>query len=136
MSAHAPPTVAPPPPIERAPHRGVSERLRVAASGAVATVLGVLPHVLHHAGPLAGAALFAGAGGSLLFGAVGLVAAVPFLLRLHRRSGGWRLPSGALAAMVIMFALSTFVIGPWINGGSDSASPSKSQPANLDSHGH
>ena len=36
-------------------------RAAVAAVGAAA--LGAAPHVLHHAGPLAGAALFAGAAG-------------------------------------------------------------------------
>lgn len=33
--------------------------------------IGVLPHVLHHVGPLAGAALLAGAGGKVLFAAIG-----------------------------------------------------------------
>jgi hypothetical protein len=57
----------------------------LAAVGAV--VLGAAPHVLDHAGPLAGAALLAGATGKVLFGAIGLVAAVPMLRRLHRHTG-------------------------------------------------
>ena len=42
-------------------------------------LIGLLPHVLHHVGPLAGAAILAGAGGTLLFAAIGFVAAIPFL---------------------------------------------------------
>ena len=103
------------------------ERLRVAASGVAAAVLGVLPHVLHHAGPLAGAALLAGVGGSLLFGVIGLLAAIPLLLRLRRRFGGWRVPGAALALMVVAFSVSTFVIGPAITGDGDSGPSGGSQ---------
>ncbi|HUP31531.1 MAG TPA: hypothetical protein VM184_00745 [Gaiellaceae bacterium] len=85
----------------------------VAAWGAFT---GVLPHVLHHVGPLAGAALLAGAGGALLFGAIGFVAAIPFLLRLRRRFGSWKAPAAALAVFAAMFSLSTLVIGPAIAG--------------------
>lgn len=83
----------------------VLKRAQVLASAALAVVMGLAPHVLHHAGPLAGAALFAGAIGSILFGAIGFVAAVPFLLRVHRRSGNWRLPAILLAAFIAMFSL-------------------------------
>ena len=85
-------------------------------------------HVLHHAGPLAGAALLAGTGGSLLFGAIGLVAAIPFLLRVHRRCGNWRVPGALLALFAVMFSISAFVIGPAISGErSGGASPTTSQ---------
>ncbi|MGK2877612.1 MAG: hypothetical protein ACSLFF_03395 [Solirubrobacterales bacterium] len=92
----------------------------------MAVVLGLAPHVLHHAGPIAGAALVAGTGGTLLFGLIGLVASVPLLLRVRRKSGGWSVPAGLLALFVAGFALSTFVIGPAIRGddqdsGADSA---------------
>lgn len=99
-------------------------------SGAWAAFLGLLPHVLHHAGPLAGAALFAGVAGSLLFGALGLVAAVPFLLRLHRRSGGWRLPLAALALFAVLFSISAFLIGPALSGGSGGDDGASSTGAN------
>ena len=95
---------------------------------------GVLPHVLHHVGPLAGTALVAGAGGTLLFGSVGLVASVPFLLRLRRRFGNWLAPGIALAVFAAMFSLSTFVIGPRIRG--DVADLARPLPAELDEHGH
>ena len=42
--------------------------LATGASGAVAAISGIAPHVLHHVGPLAGSALLAGAGGTVLFG--------------------------------------------------------------------
>ena len=85
--------------------------------------IGLLPHVLHHVGPLAGAALLAGAGGQVLFAGIGFVAAVPFLLRLRRRFGNWRAPAIALAVFAAMFAFSSLVIGPAISGGGDVKSP-------------
>lgn len=106
-------------------------RIWTAISGAFAAVLGLLPHVLHHAGPLAGAALFAGIGGTLLFGVLGLVAAIPFLIRLRRRTGGWRIPAATLALFAAVFSLSSFVIGPAISGDegeSKTTSPASGKP--------
>lgn len=100
---------------ERAP-RTLRQRTAAFISSAVAVLLGILPHVLHHAGPLAGAALLAGTGGSLLFGAIGFFAAIPFLLRVHRRCGNWRVPGALLALFAVAFSISTFVIGPAITG--------------------
>ncbi len=89
-------------------------------------VTGLAPHVLHHVGPLAGAALLGGATGTVLFAAIGFVAAIPFLLRLHRRFATWKAPAIALAVFVAMFSLSAFLIGPAITGGSDT--PNLEQP--------
>ena len=113
-------------------------RLWLALSSGFAAFLGLLPHILHHAGPLAGAALFAGVGGSLLFGAIGLVAAVPFLLRIHRRCGNWRVPAGVLALFAAMFAISAFVVGPALSGGGESSKSSTptSQPNQQAPAGH
>lgn len=99
-----------------------------------ATLLGVAPHVLHHAGPLAGAALFAGAGGTLLFGAVGLAAAVPLLLKMRRRTGTWRRAAAALALFTALFALSSLVVAPVLTGGGDDDNRSSpaTGPANAD----
>lgn len=102
-------------------------RVRLALSAIGAGILGLAPHVLHHLGPLAGAALFAGVGGTLLFGAIGLVAAIPFLLRVHRRCGNWRVPAALLATFAAMFSLSAFVIGPAITG-DDDAKPAVTAP--------
>lgn len=108
--------------------RSLLTRARIGLSSAGAVVLGIAPHVLHHAGPLAGAALVAGVGGSLLFGAIGLLLSIPLLVRLRRRTGSWRLPAAMLALFAIVFSLSTFVVGPAITGGDDPAG-SSSQPA-------
>lgn len=97
--------------------------------------VGLLPHVLHHVGPLAGAAVLAGAGGTVLFAALGFVAAIPFLLRLRRRFATWRAPAIALAVFAAMFSLSSFVIGPWISGDDASRPPAIERP--VDGHdGH
>ena len=102
------------------------QRAATVISSAAAAVLGVLPHVLHHAGPLAGAALLAGTSGTLLFGASGLGAAIPSLLRVHRRSGNWRVPAALLATFALMFSISAFLIGPAITG--DGTAARKSTP--------
>jgi hypothetical protein len=98
--------------------------------------VGVAPHVLHHVGPFAGAALLAGAGGKLLFGALGFALLIPFLLRLHRRFHTLAAPALATAAFVAIFAVSTLVVSPLITGGSDSQSktPGVEQPAGHASH--
>lgn len=128
---------APPGPPDAVTPRSVLARTRIALSATVAAVLGLLPHVLHHAGPLAGAALFAGAAGSVLFAVLGLVAAIPMLLRLHRRFETWRAPAIALAVFGAVFALSTFVIGPAITGGdSDDSSGQRLTPAGSSHESH
>lgn len=104
-------------------------RVRVALSSAMAAVLGVLPHVLHHAGPLAGAAIFAGVGGSLLFGALGLLAAVPMLLRMRRRCGSWRRPLAMLGLFAAIFSISTFVIGPALTSSDGGEASEREAPA-------
>lgn len=108
--------------------RSLPQRAWVALSGVMAAILGVLPHVLHHAGPLAGAALLGGVGGSLLFGVLGFLAAAPFLVRLRRRYGNWRAPGAALALFAVVFSISTFAVGPAIGGG-DGSSSKQTRPA-------
>ena len=101
------------------PRRRLAARVWSGALAAWGAFIGLVPHVLHHVGPLAGAALLAGAGGTVLFAAIGFVAAIPFLLRLYRRFGTWRAPAIAVAVFAAMFSLSSFVIGPAISGGDD-----------------
>ncbi|MBI4171808.1 MAG: hypothetical protein HY511_03530 [Actinobacteria bacterium] len=114
----------------------VVARLWSAALAVWGGFIGLLPHVLHHVGPLAGAALLAGAMGRALFAAIGFVAAIPFLLRLHRRFRTWKAPVIALAVFAAMFSLSSFVIGPAIAGGEESppAQPGIEQPAGHAQH--
>ena len=108
-------------------------RVRAVVATLGAAALGAAPHVLHHVGPLAGAALLAGATGKLLFGLVGFVLAVPMLRRLHRRHGSWAVPGGVLALMAIVFTFSTLVIGPAVTGSSPDP-PSVSSPSGHGSH--
>ncbi len=96
--------------------------------------IGLLPHVLHHVGPLAGAALLAGATGRILFAAIGFLAAIPFLRRLQRRFRTWRAPAIAVAVFATMFSLSSFVIGPAISGGDAPARPGIEQGGHEQHH--
>jgi len=115
--------------------RSLAGRAWSGVAAAWGALIGVLPHVLHHVGPLAGAALLAGAGGTLLFAAIALVVAVPFLLRISRRFPTWIAPAIALAAMVAAFSLSSFVIGPAISDGDDQPTqPGIEQPAGHERH--
>jgi len=105
--------------------------------GAIGAVVGLAPHVLHHIGPLAGTALIAGAGGTALFGALGLLASVPLLLRLRRRYASWWAPAIALGVFAAMFSLSTFVVGPLISGdGADAPGGDRPAPTSTDHSGH
>lgn len=116
--------------------RSALERMWSGIVGVWGGLIGLVPHVLHHVGPLAGAALLAGVGGTALFAGIGLLAAIPFLLRLHRRFRTWRAPAIALAVMAAMFSLSSFVIGPAISGDGEPASrqPAIEKPAGHDGH--
>lgn len=96
--------------------------------------IGLLPHVLHHIGPLAGAALLAGATGRLLFAAIGFVAAIPFLRRLHRRFRTWKAPVIALAVFAAAFSLSSFVIGPAISGADSPVRPGIEEDGHAEHH--
>jgi predicted PurR-regulated permease PerM len=101
-------------------------------TGFVATVSGLAPHVLHHIGLLAGVAVVAGTQGTILFGLIGFVVSIPFLLRLRRRFGTWRAPLIGLIVFAALFSLSAFVIGPAISGQGSSSTPT--QPIDHSSH--
>jgi len=110
--------------LEPSPRRRtIAARTWAALAAAWGVVLGLLPHVLHHVGPLAGAALLAGAGGTALFAAIGFVASIPFLVRLHRRFHTWVAPTIATALFAAMFAFSSLVIAPMVTGGTSDSSP-------------
>jgi hypothetical protein len=110
-------------------------RVRTGLLAVWAGLTGAAPHVLHHVGPLAGTAVAAGAGGQVVFGAVGFVATIPMLRRLRRRTGSWRAPALALAAFAAIFTFSTLVIGPALSG-SGSASDAAQTAEDVDHHGH
>ena len=116
--------------------------VRDALGAAVGTVLGILPHVMHHIGLLAGAALITGASGNAILYGVGLLFSVPMLRRLYRRFRTPWAPAIAVAVFTALFSLSAFVIGPAISG-DDAASrapkPSRTGPApdvTDEHHGH
>jgi hypothetical protein len=102
--------------------------------GAVGFLVGLLPHVLHHVAFLAGTALVAGSGGTLVFGLLGLAASVPMLLRLRRRFGTWVAPAIGLAVFAAMFALSALVIGPAISGSSPDGPAPAPGPSPTEHH--
>lgn len=109
--------------------------IRDAVGAFFGAVLGLAPHVLHHVGLLAGAALVTGATGNVLFFVVGLVLSIPMLRRLYRRFRTWRAPAIAVAVFAGVFSLSAFVIGPAISGSSSSGNdPQPSQTPNHSSH--
>ena len=122
------------------PHRlgRVTTRAWSVTLAAWGAVTGIAPHLLHHVGPLAGAAVLAGTGGRLLFAAIALVVSIPFLLRLNRRFETWLAPAIALAAMAGTFALSSFLIAPLITGteGVSPTRPGIQQPGGHMGHHH
>ena len=103
-------------------------------SGGLGGIVGLAPHVLHHIGPLVGTALVAGAGGTALFGVLGLIASVPMLLKLRRRFSNWWAPGIALGVFTAMFLISSFVIGPLISAPDKPASPSVSNSSHESHH--
>jgi hypothetical protein len=103
-------------------------------SGGVGGIVGLAPHVLHHIGPLVGTALVAGAGGTALFGVLGLIASVPMLITLRRRFSNWWAPGIALGVFTAMFLISSFVVGPLISAPDKPATPGVSQVDHLSHH--
>ena len=89
---------------------------RDALGATVGAVLGLVPHVLHHIGLVAGTAVVAGVGGNALFYALGLLLSVPMLRRLHRRFRTWQAPALAVLVFTGLFSLSAFVVGPALTG--------------------
>jgi hypothetical protein len=75
-------------------------------------VTGAAPHVLHHVGPLAGAAFLAGTGGRVVFFLIGLAAAVPMVIRLYRRFQTWAAPALAIVVFAGTYTVSTLFLGP------------------------
>ncbi len=103
--------------------------LRHGLSVAWGVVAGVTPHVLHHVGPLAGAALLAGTAGQTLFFFLGLLAATPMLVRLYRRFRSWVAPVVAISLFALTYTLSTLYIGPLFTA-------SESTPVSAVGHHH
>lgn len=101
--------------------------VRTVITGSLGGIAGLAPHVLHHIGPLVGSALVAGSGGTVLFGVLGFVASVPMLISLRRKFANWWAPGIALALFVVMFFVSSYVVGPLISGPTPQPSSGSSQ---------
>ena len=115
--------------------RGVGARLWGGVVAFFGVVTGVAPHVLHHVGPLAGAALLAGFGGQVLFFALGLALSVPLLLRLYRRFGTLIAPAVAVVAFAAIFTFSSVVVAPRLTDSDELPATPIEQPQRQD-HGH
>ena len=102
---------------------------RAGAGAAVGAVLGLLPHLMHHVGLLAGAAFVTGVGGNAVFFVVGLLFSVPLLRRLHRRFHSAWAPVVAVVAFAAVFSFSALVIGPAITGQSDAPAQGPTGPS-------
>ncbi|MEX0700446.1 MAG: hypothetical protein WD354_12020 [Acidimicrobiia bacterium] len=111
-------------------------RLRHAVTAVWAAVSGVAPHVLHHVGPLAGAAILAGAAGRVLFFVIGLGLATPMLIRLYRRFGTWAAPLIAVAVFALTYTLSSFYLGPLLTGEATTPADTPTVTTTTDEHGH
>jgi len=129
-------------PVPGSPPAGRSTwaAIRDGVGAVVGVVLGVAPHLLHHIGILAGAALITGVAGNALFYLIGLVLSIPMLRRLHRHFRTPWAPAIAVAVFTGLFSLSAFVIGPAISStGDEPPSPAPTDPTpspTLDEHGH
>ena len=107
------------------------ERARAAGAWAATratfgALLGLAPHVLHHVGFLAGAALLTGVVGNTVLYAAGMLLSIPMLNRLRKRFGTWKAPALGAIAFTSLFTLSAFVIGPALN-----PTPVAPQPAST-----
>ena len=113
--------------------RGFGARLWGGIVAFFGVLTGVAPHVLHHVGPLAGAALLAGFGGQVLFFVLGLVLSVPLLLKLYRRFGTLVAPAVAVLAFAAIFTFSSVVVAPRLTDSDESPAAPIEQPQG---HGH
>jgi hypothetical protein len=133
-----PPSAATAPPASAVDRpRPVRRRVTAGLATAWVAITGLAPHVLHHAGPLAGVALVSGTFGTSLFAVLGFVATVPLLRRLRRRFGSWTVPVLALALFAGIFTFSTVVLGPLVtDAGSDAGQGAEAPVAETDHDAH
>lgn len=95
--------------------RGTSRALWAYLRAGLGALAGLAPHVMHHVGFIAGAALFTGVIGNTALYLIGLALSIPMLNRLRKRFGTWKAPVLGAIAFTGLFALSAFVIGPAFN---------------------
>ena len=118
--------------------RGFWGALWAGTRATLGALMGLAPHVMHHIGFLAGAALLTGFLGNTLLYVVGLALSIPLLRRLHRRFSTWKAPAIGIAVFTGLFALSAFVIGPLFNPvtSSEQDTPAPASASTSDSEEH
>ena len=92
--------------------RGTVRALWAYLRAGLGALAGLAPHVMHHVGLIAGAALFTGVIGNTALYLAGLALSIPMLNRLRKRFGTWTAPLLGVAAFTGLFLLSALVIGP------------------------
>lgn len=125
--------------LAAAPRRSAVGALWAGTRATVGALMGLAPHVMHHIGLLAGAALLTGALGNSILYTVGLLLSIPLLNRLRHRFNTWKAPILGVAAFTVLFGISTFVVGPLINpaGSQYPPVPTAPRPTVTDEHaGH
>ena len=116
-----------------------SSRWRAIWSGARAAVgalLGLVPHVLHHIGFLAGAAVLTGAVGNALLYVAGLALSIPMLDRIRKRHHTWKASLIAVVVFTGLFAFSAFIVGPALNPPSPQPAPIQQPTAAAEHEDH
>lgn len=121
------------PAVAETTRRGIGAKLWGGVLAAWAVVTGAAPHVLHHVGPLAGAALLAGFGGQVIFFVLGLVLSLPLLRRLYRHFQSWLAPALAVLVFAAAFTFSNLVVAPQLTGEGAPATPLE-QPDHVQHH--
>lgn len=138
-----PPDTAPAevsPPATAGGPKTVRQRISTAwaaVRAAMGGLLGLLPHVLHHVGILAGTALLTGLWGSAVLYVAGLLLSIPMLKRLRRRFHTRLAPLVGVVAFTTVFLVSALVIGPAFSGAQSpqaGQNPASSAPAPTTDH--
>lgn len=102
----------------------------------IGAALGVVPHVAHHVGLVAGAAVLTGALGNAALYLIGLVLTVPLLRRLRARYRSAWAPALAVSLFTGLFALSALVVGPAISRTQDQVQRPGQSPAVMTTDEH
>ncbi len=105
-----------PNPQARVTLRERARAIWAAIRAAVGAFLGLLPHLLHHVGIFAGAAILAGLWGNVALYLVGLLLSIPMLKWLRRRFGSAVAPVIGVLAFTALFLVSALIIGPAFSG--------------------
>lgn len=113
--ATTPAAAASPEAGDAAPRQGRWRTTWAGVRAGLGALLGLVPHLMHHIGILAGTAFLTGVFGNSVLYVAGLVLSIPLLHRLRKRFGGWKAPVVGVIVFTAMFLVSALVLGPAIN---------------------